>query len=175
MAVQEKEKSAIEKAGEDLFNFAVDREDIKAFMALLPEEADVHRPAVEYELQLLKIIIIGWTLSYYLTDNPVKTPLQEFYWQAVQGFSWSLSETTNLMLGQDIDYFQTVKDRLDMYVAAMSKKPDAPEPAVVIGPEFARSCGNSDDIFTVMTGARMCVSAIASVRGYLEANELNCS
>ena len=173
MAEKEKEKTAVEKAGEDLFNFAVDLEDIKTFMAHLPEEADIKRSTVEYELQILKIIIVGWSLSYFLEDDPIKEPLQELYWKAIHEFSWSLSETTNLMIGQDVNYFQTVKDRLDMYVAAMDKKPDAREPAVVIGPEFARSCGNSDDVFTVMTGSRMCVSAIGSVREYLETQELN--
>jgi hypothetical protein len=38
------------------------------------------------------------------------------------------------MIDNDIDYFQILKDRLDMYVDAMAKKPDAAEPAAVIGP-----------------------------------------
>jgi hypothetical protein len=73
-----------------------------------------------------------------------------------------------MMIGNDIDYFQILKERLDMYLAAMNQNPDAPEPAVVVGPEFARTCGNVDDAFTVMTGSRMFIATIGSVKEYLE-------
>ena len=42
-------------------------------------------------------------------------------------FSQSISATTGLMIGHDIDYFQVLTKRLDTYVAAMAKKPDAPQ------------------------------------------------
>ena len=72
------------------------------------------------------------------------------------------------MTGHDIDYFQILKERLDMYVDAMSQKSDAPEPAIVIGPEFARTCGNVDDVFTFMTGSKRFIAAISRVKNYLE-------
>ena len=162
------EKIEIEKAGEDLFNFAVDREDTKTLMANLPEEVDIKRNAVEYELQILKIISVGWSITFYLENSPFKNQLAELYWTAVHEFSKSLSTTAELMIGQDIDYFQILKDRLDIYVEALVSKPDAPEPAVVIGPEFARTCGNMYDVYTVMTGSRMFVATIGSVKKYLE-------
>lgn len=168
MKTSKKKKSDIEKIGEDLFNFAIDRDDVKWLMAHLAKEADIKRASVEYELQILKIISVGWSISYYLEDNPKKDQLLELYWKAVYEFSKSLSSTTELMIGQDIDYFQILKDRLDMYVGALAKKPDATEPAVVIGPEFARTCGNKDDIFTFMTGSKMFISTIGSVKEYLE-------
>jgi len=59
-----------------------------------------------------------------------------------------------------------------MYVNAMALKPDAPEPAVVIGPEFARICGNEADIFTFMAGSKMFISATGKVKAYLEAIKL---
>jgi hypothetical protein len=59
-----------------------------------------------------------------------------------------------------------------MYVAALEKHPDASEPALVIGPEFARICGNVDDIFTFMTGSKMFISTISKVKEYLEAIKL---
>jgi len=37
------QKSAVEQAGEDLFNFAVDREDVKTLLAALPDESDLER------------------------------------------------------------------------------------------------------------------------------------
>ncbi|MBW1841271.1 MAG: hypothetical protein JRI75_05710 [Deltaproteobacteria bacterium] len=168
----EKKKSEIETAGEDLFNFAVDREDLKMLMAHLPETADIKRATVEYELQTLKIISVGWGISYCLENSPRKNQLTELYWTAVYEFSKNLSETTELMTGHAIDYFKTLKDRLDMYLDALNKKPDAPEAVVVIGPEFAEVCGNMDDVFTVMTGSKMFTLTIGGVKEYLEAIKL---
>lgn len=164
----ETEKTDIEKAAEDLFNFAIGREDVKTLLAYLPETADINRCSVEYELQILKIISVGWSLTYYLENSPCKNQLTERYWKSVHEFSQGVSRTTGLMIGHDIDYFQILKDRLDMYVDAMNGRPDAPEPAVVIGPEFARACGNGDDVYTVMTGSRMFISTVNSVKAYLE-------
>ncbi|CAB1084017.1 hypothetical protein D1AOALGA4SA_11549 [Olavius algarvensis Delta 1 endosymbiont] len=168
----EKKETALEKAGSDLLDFAVDREDVKWLMARLPEQADIKRVTVEYELQILKIIGVGWSLSYYLPDSPQKTELLENYWSAINEFSKGISTTMEYMIGQNIDYFQILKDRLDTYVAALSKQSDAPEPASVIGPEFARICGNAADIFTFMTGSKMFISTISNVKAYLEAIKL---
>lgn len=157
-----------EKIRDDLLNFAVDRDDIKWLMERLPEEANIDRNAVEYELQILKIISVGWSISYYLEDHPLKHPLLESFWMAIYEFSQRLSTTTGLMIGKDIDYFQILKDRLDMYVNALSRHPDEAEPAPVIGREFARTCGNIDDLFTFMIGSKMFLSATGRVSEYLE-------
>jgi len=160
-------KSGIERAAEDLFNFAVDREDVKALMAGLHDSADIKRNSVEYELQILKIISVGWAIPYYLGNSPQKDLIGACYWQAIQNFSQSLSETFGLMVGHPIDYFQILKDRLATYVNALQLQSDAPEPAAIIGPEFADACGNRDDVFTVMTGSRMFLTTIGSVKQYL--------
>ena len=55
-----------------------------------------------------------------------------------------------------------------MYVNAMNKNPEAKEPAVVMGPEFAGVCGNRDDVFTVMTGSRLFIVTAGSIKSYLE-------
>jgi hypothetical protein len=165
-------KTTIEKAGEDLFNFAVDRQDVKELVANLPEEAEIQEVTVEYELQILKIISVGWSIAYYLEKSPQKTQLTELYWQAVQQFSKSLSSSTELMTGHAIDYFQILKDRLNMYLNALYKEPDADQPVAVIGPEFAKTCGNEDDAFTMLTGAKMFSATIGSVKEYLEETKL---
>lgn len=141
-------------------------------MARLPAEAAIKPSTVEYELQILKIISVGWALSYYLANHPLKKPLMEHFWKAIYEFARSLSQTTELMIGQDIDYFQILKDRLDMYVAAMAQNPEATEPATVIGPEFARTCGNAQDLFAFMTGSKMFMAATSRVKQYLEAVDL---
>jgi len=168
MDTTEKDISLFEQAGEDLFNFAVDRQDVKTLIAHLPHEVQCKPATIEYELQILKIVSVGWSVSFYLENNRYKDELAEVFWKAVHGFAGSLSETTGLMTGHDIDYFQILKDRLDIYVAALSEKPEATEPAAVIGVEFARACGNADDVFTIMTGSRMFIAAVGSVKEYLE-------
>ena len=172
MEHSEEKKSEIEKIRDVLFNFAIDRKDIKWLMERLPKEADIKRSTVEYELQILKIISVGWSISYYLDNNPHKSSLLELFWMAIYEFSKHLSTTTELMIGKDIDYFQILQQRLDMYVDAMAQNPGAPEPSTVIGPEFARTCGNIDDIFTFMTGSKMFLSTIGQVKEYLETIKL---
>ena len=166
------EKSPAQRAGEELFTYAVDREDVKFLMEYLSSEADINRVTVEYELQILKIVSVGWSISFFLENSEQKNPLLEIYWQSIREYAQNLSSTTGLMLGQEIDYFQTLKDRLDLYVNALARNPEAPEPATVIGPEFAGVCGNKDDIFTYMTGAKMFLATLSNVRNYLEAIEI---
>ena len=72
MEKQEKKPSKIEQAAEDLFNYAIDREDVKWLMGNLAKEADIKWTSVEYELPILKIISVGWSLSYYLAGGPQK-------------------------------------------------------------------------------------------------------
>ena len=172
MENSENKKSAIEKASSDLFDFAIDREDVKWLMDRLPPEADIKRTTVEYELQILKIIGVGWSISYYLTDSPQKNILLKLYWNAINEFSRDLMKTMEYLIGQDIDYFQVLKDRLNLYVETMAECPDAPQPAEVIGRQFSINCGNEKDIFTFMTGSKMFISATSKVRQYLEAIKL---
>ena len=172
MTDSEKKQLTLEQVGEDLFNYAIDRQEVKWLLQRLPDEADVKRNTVEYELQILKIISVGWSISYHLENSPIKSPLSEIFWKSVYEFSQELSAATGLMIGQDIDYFNVLKDRLDHYVDALSKRPDAPEPAVVIGPEFAHFCGNADDLFAFMTGSKMFLSTVTRVKEYLEIQKL---
>lgn len=173
MNQKDENKTPIEQAGEDLFNYAVERDDIKYLMARLPEQAQAKPTKVEYELQVLKIISVGWSASFYLEGTPKrKTAVLELYWDAVNQFSKQLSETTGLMIGQDIDYFEIVKERLDGYVKVMADNSEATDPAELIGPAFADICGQEDDIFTSMTGAKLFANTIMHVRRYLEAVKL---
>ncbi len=155
-------------AAETLFDYAIDREDVKWLMAQLHVQAAVNRHTVEYELQILKIISVGWSIAYHLENDPAKQPLLEEFWKAVQAYAQNLSQTTELMIGQDIDYFQILRERLDMYLAAMAASDEKNEPTTVIGPAFAQTCGNGDDIFTRLTGAKMFMSVVGRVKTFLD-------
>ena len=165
-------KTGLQQAGDALFNFAVDREDVKLLVGQLSGEAKCKAAAVEYELQLLKIIATGWLTSFFLEKYPQRDQLLEIFWRLIHEFSANLSRTTGLMTGCDIDYFQILKERLDLYVAALKAKTEMVEPAAVIGPEFAGFCGDADDIFTVMTGSRMFILTAARIKNYLDSIEL---
>jgi len=170
----EEKKSEIEIAGEDLFHFAINRDDIKTLIAHLPAESSCKPETVEYELQVLKIISTGWAISFVMDNSPLRDRLAGLFWELTYEFAQTLSQTTQLMTGRDIDYFQVLKDRLDMYVQALTDKNDgATEPAAIIGPEFARACGSIEDIFAVMTGSRMFLMTVASVQEYLQTLHLN--
>jgi hypothetical protein len=123
----------------------------------------------------LKIISVGWSLSYALPAGDLKGEITTRFWQAVQAFSESLSSTTELLIQQDVDFFAVVKDRFDTYLEKMKQNVNAPEPAVVIGPEFARCCGDDGNAHTVMAGSRMFVGTVNEVKSYLEANGLGVS
>ncbi len=77
-----------------------------------------------------------------------------------------------MMTGQKIDYFEILKERLDMYVKTLEQHPDVQDPATVIGPEFARTCGKAEDIFTFMAGSKMFMSSVGHVKEYLETIKL---
>ncbi len=154
---------------EVLFDYAIDREDVKWLMVQLHAEAAVNRHTVEYELQILKIISVGWSIAYHLENAPARQPLLEAFWNAVQTYAQSLSQTTELMIGQDIDYFLTLRERLDAYLAAMSASNEKNDAAAVIGPAFAEKCGNAEDLFTRMTGAKLFMSVVSRVKTYLDA------
>jgi hypothetical protein len=82
MCDNDNKKSTIEQAGEDLFNFAIERDDVKWLIAGLAKESTVKRTSVEYELQLLKIISVGWSISYFLEGTPKrKTSLSQIFWR----------------------------------------------------------------------------------------------
>jgi hypothetical protein len=168
---------------EALFDFAIGREELSHIMALLPEEVPLDRTKVEYELQILKIITVGWCITYFLEAFPHKEPLAMLYWEAVREFCNRLSETTELVIGEDVNYFEVLRGRLDLYVGALAKKSaaadpaaeaadpaaEAADPAAVIGPAFAGNCGAADDVFTIMSGARMFIATAGSVKKMLTA------
>ena len=173
MDTKETKKSMTEQAAEDLFNYAFEREDVKLLLGYLSQGAQVSAASLEYELQLLKIISVGWSIAYHLEGTPEhKAAIGEIFWGSVQEFSRQLSTTSGMMTGQAIDYFQVLKERLDHYLTAMQGNSEGSEPAAVIGAAFAGLCGGRDDIHATMAGTKMFANAVAHARRYFEALEL---
>jgi len=167
MAKTSNEDTSLEKVSENLVNFSVDRDDLNRIMAMLPEDENVNRVTVEYEIPLLKIVSVGWAIAYFMENRPEKKALLESFWQSIDEFSRSLSDVTNLTTGAEINYFHMIKERVDTYVQALNLQPDTQDPAAVIGPTFANICNTADNVHVIMTGNRVFNAAIIGVKEYL--------
>ena len=154
-------------AGEQLFQYAIHRGDMKTIFDTLPLNPPEKRVSLEYEIQMLRIISVGWAIAFYLSDNDLKTPLSHHYWEQVRSFSETLSTSASLTVGSDIDYFSILRHRLDEYVAALDAAGKVATPAVVIGPAFAQMCGDRDDACSILAGSKMFAHTIDAVREYL--------
>jgi hypothetical protein len=161
----------IETSAENLLNFAIDRQDLKIILDSLPQNATIDRGRIEYEIQILKILTVGWALSFFLKSKTVKTKLMESYWMKVRAFSQSLSGALTASLNRDFDYFAILKERLDIYVGALDRHGEKQDPAVVIGPMFAHICQDEDNPFVVLAGSKMFNHALSSTKEYLETAE----
>lgn len=159
--------ATLDPVTEGLFNFAIDREDVKWLVANLPATvSETERNTVEYELQILKILFVGWAILYTMEEGLLRQNLAEAYWQAVHELAANISQTTGMMIGKEVDYFAAVRERLDQYLNLLQQD-DGVNPAGVVGQAFAGNCGAPDDLSIAMAGSRLFVSTIGKVKEFL--------
>jgi len=163
-----KEQTPSESAAKALFDFAIDREDVKWLLAKPPQEHKISKDTMEYELQVLKIISTGWSISFYLADHPLKLKIAEKFWEQVHSFSDTITSTTELTIGKKVDYFNVLKERLDTYLNSLKGLKQDTDPLSIIGPEFAQFCGDKDDVFAILTGSKMFATILNRVKDFLE-------
>jgi hypothetical protein len=168
MTETEKINSHVAQAGDHLFQYAINRDDMNFILDALPLSVPEKRVALEYEIQLLRIISVGWAIAYYLSASSLKMPLGQHFWDNVRAFSSTLSSSVSLSVGSDIDYFDILKQRLDLYVGALDAAGQIPEPAMAIGPAFAEVCGDKDDACAILAGSKMFSMTIKAVQEYLD-------
>lgn len=168
MTDTEKTENPVARAGEQLFQFAIDRGDMNTILDAVPlRHVHEKRVTLEYEIQLLRIISVGWAIAFFLADSGLKTSLGQHFWENVRAFSTTLSASASLTMGSDIDYFDILKQRLDFYVGALDAAGQIPEPAMAIGPAFAGVCGDKEDACAILAGSKMFTITINAVRDYL--------
>lgn len=175
MKKSEPEVTSVEKMAKDLSAFAIDRSDLKELMGSLPEQNDLNLTTIEYELSILKILSTGWGISFYLSvTDPRKTLLTDTFWRAIQDISHQISTLAQTTTGQTIDYFNILKERLDIYVLRMQENqtPDA-EPTAVIGPAYASICGCPNNPVAILIGTKMFALTLGAVKEYLDASRNN--
>jgi hypothetical protein len=163
-----KTEKTLSCAGKHLFQFAIDRGDMSLILDGLPLALPEKRAALEYEIQLLRIISVGWAIAFFLDGHGLKTQLGQHFWENIRAFSTTLSTSASLTTGSEVDYFQRLKQRLDFYIGALDAAGQIAEPAQAIGPAFARTCGDPDDACAILAGSKMFSLTIKAVREYLD-------
>ncbi len=153
----------------NLANFAIDRTDLKELLGTLPREHGLNLTTVEYELGILKILSVGWGISFYMpASDKHKATVSRGFWETIREISQNISTLTETATGKQIDYFAILKERLDLYLDQMQSAPESTtDPTAVIGPMFAGSCKAPDNAAAILTGTKMFALTLGSVREYL--------
>jgi hypothetical protein len=169
MTNAEPQHLTVQETARNLAGFAVDRTDLKQILATLPQEPGLNLTTIEYELGILKILTVGWGISFFMPVKDKNKPLlSESFWQMIQEFSQNISTLTETTTGRQIDYFFILKERLDTYVGHMQGTFDeTTDPAAVMGPAFAASCGCPDNAVAILSGSKMFSLTLRAVKEYL--------
>ena len=159
----------VQQLARNLAEFALDRTDLKELLAALPRETGLNLTAVEYELGILKILSVGWGISFFMEgSDPNKGPVTTFFWETVQEISRNISSLMETTTGTRVDYFGILKERLETYVEEMQKNTEkALDPAVVMGPVFARICGSPDNAMAILVGTKMFTLTLGAIKEYI--------
>ncbi|MGD8366587.1 MAG: hypothetical protein PVG78_03010 [Desulfobacterales bacterium] len=150
-----------------LLNIAVNQRETKADISGVQSKAAVNWVAVEYEMQMMRIVAVGWAISYFSSEAAAPENLSETFWEGVGVYCAAVSSMTAPVLGSGSDYFGTVRQRLDHYVQVMAHFPDVADPARVIGPTFAKLCGCGENADVISLGRRVFSRCLARVQEQL--------
>jgi hypothetical protein len=171
----EKKPLSVQQLARNLAFFAIDRTDLKELLAAIPEDSHSNLTIMEYELHILKILSVGWAISFFMpaTDKN-KAPLTQIFWEFIRELSQNISTLTQTTTGQNIDYFDILKQRLNTYLKVMQVNPDeAKNPVNIMGPAFAKACKCEDDAIAVLTGTKMFALTLGAVKEYLNTEKIN--
>ena len=171
----EKVAATIDQAVEVLTGVAMNREEIKRELAKLPDDDPrINRTAVEYEIQLLRIVFTGWAVSYFMADHPAKNELAQAFWFSMHEFSGKISALASAgTAGTAIDYFEAIRERTRCYIDAMNANMTEADPTDVVGATFSQLCGDTDPQTLAQAGKHMFVNTLTTVKLYLDTVEIN--
>jgi hypothetical protein len=173
MGQTQKKSIIVEELAINLSTYAIDREDLKALLQTIPEKNDLNMATVEYELQILRILSVGWAISFYMAQQPGKKRVSLLFWEEIRKVATKISTLLETTSGQAIDYFNILKQRLDLYVRAMQKNPDgSSEPTAVMGPAFAAACNAPHNPIAILVGTKMFTLCLGGVKSYLDSLEI---
>ncbi len=174
MEAQNKETLTVEKLAQNLTSFAIDRTDLKELISALPPENDLNITSIEYELGILKVLSVGWGISFFMTvTDKNKGMVTQYFWETIQEISQSISDLTQTTTGTRVDYFNILKERLAVYIKGMQENPEATNPALIMGPVFAGVCGSPDNAIAILTGTKMFTLTLGAVKEYLKTVQID--
>lgn len=75
------EPLSVEKFGENLAAFAINRDDLKMLLTTVPDSEKSRLTTIEYELQILKILSVGWGIAFYMKEGEKKQSVTTIFWQ----------------------------------------------------------------------------------------------
>ncbi|MBF0375889.1 MAG: hypothetical protein HQK72_00215 [Desulfamplus sp.] len=164
---------SVEKLGENLAIFAINRDDLKMLLKSIPESDQNHITNIEYELQILKIISVGWGIAFYMAEGKNKEKLTLVFWGHIQEIAKNISNLTQTSVGHKIDYFNILRNRLDDYLKVMQNQSEKiKDPTHIIGPAFADICYCNDNAAVILVGTKMLTLTLGAVKEYLNAVEI---
>jgi len=163
-----RKKVDVDEMLEMLIDLAVDRRDLKRLLSGLPEKDEINPVAVEYELQILQILGVGWGISYFMEETDKKKIIAMKFWEAINELSKKITSALTPSLGSKFDYFAILKERVDLYVKAVNERSDVSDPGAVIGPLFAGLCGNDSDSYIIIAGKAAFNLSLGGVKRYLQ-------
>ncbi|MBF0257275.1 MAG: hypothetical protein HQK62_00315 [Desulfamplus sp.] len=167
------EPLSIEKLGENLAVFAINRDDLKALLKTVPEDQKIHLTTIEYELQILKILSVGWGIAFYMVEGEHKQQLTLVFWQHIQEIAKNISTLTESSTGHQIDYFNILKSRLDDYLKVIQDHAEnITDPSHIMGPAFADKCHCDGSTAVILVGTKMFTLTLGAVKEYLDAVEI---
>ena len=173
MGRAKKEPISIEELANNLATYAINRDELKQLIQVIPQDNDLNIATLEYELQILRILSVGWAISFYIPQSPDKKRLSLNFWENIKEISTNISTIMESTTGQTIDYFTILKERLDVYVKAMQENQDgASEPTAVMGPAFANACGVPENAIAILIGTKMFTLCLGGIKEYLESLEI---
>ncbi|MCP4117200.1 MAG: hypothetical protein GY737_17740 [Desulfobacteraceae bacterium] len=173
MGRSKKEPISIEEVANNLATYAINRDELKQMIEAIPQDNDLNMATLEYELQILRILSVGWAISFYMPQSPEKKSLSLVFWENIKEISTNISTIMESTTGQAIDYFTILKERLDVYVKAMQEnQEDVSEPTSIMGPAFAGACGIPDNAIAILIGTKMFTFCLGGVKEYLESLEI---
>ncbi|MEN8210516.1 MAG: hypothetical protein ABFR31_02275 [Thermodesulfobacteriota bacterium] len=174
MDKDKKERISVEQLAQNLATFAIDRTDLKQLLAAIPENSGLNLDTIEYELQILKILSVGWAVSFYMAATDKNKPvLTQAFWEFIREISQNISTLTETTTGKSLDYFEILKQRIETYLEIMKEKPDeAQDPATIMGPAFASICNSENNAMAILTGTKMFTLTLGGVKEYLNAVEI---
>lgn len=157
----------IDEITEKLISYSIDRYQMTTLLERIPPETQINRNVLEYEIQLLRILAVGWSIGYYTEDDLLKKALSESFWNSVRDFSNKLSSISSISMNLNFDYFVIIKLRLETYLNELGQQQDANDPTAVIGAKFAELCGHANDAIIIWLGGKMFQSVLSDIKGYL--------